>query len=353
MNKYEEGQHSRIFTTRNAIVHPKYTKGPVPNNPISVDSKTSMLLRITLGEMALDDAFQIDFRYEQELSLRQLLATMFPTNSQSQQSIRHLLDTKSHPDIQEMYEALVELFTHWHGNRCDLRFYVNHGPELSLDTHEADFVKGNGTDNILDIVIEQTYSPLEYAVHQGYYHDVDSIHKWLSETTTLYFISRSPESLDITGDSPLIAAAQGLHYQGYLSLHGIEAELTESGERHLKRLVIEAASYANKYDVFADTLLGTNAETVRFGTGQGIDLRVPIYRTAGIDPIRAVFLLRMYDSSLEQEAAPDWRQVVADPDFYQRFLVSVADHLDIDSDALDLVVESGFKGPEHTEKQVP
>ena len=88
-----------------------------------------------------------------------------------------------------MYDALVELLDHWHDRRCDLRFYVNHGPELTLDAHVVGWLAERGAGpSLLDIVIEQLPTPLEYAVHLGYAGDATEIMRWLEETTVLYFL---------------------------------------------------------------------------------------------------------------------------------------------------------------------
>ena len=86
-------------------------------------------------------------------------------------------------------------------------------------------------------------------------------------------------------------------------------------------MIAEAESYVGTYDIFSDVLPGSSAGPHRFGTGRGIDLRVPVYEAEGIDPLRAVFLLRVYDSSLEEAAGDDWKRAATDPGFYRDILV--------------------------------
>ena len=59
-------------------------------------------------------------------------------------------------------------------------------------------------------------------------------------------------------------------------------------------MVVEAESYIDRFDLFSDTLLEPDEE-VEFGTGVGEDLRVQVYGSEGVDPVRAVFLLLLYD----------------------------------------------------------
>ena len=89
-------------------------------------------------------------------------------------------------------------------------------------------------------------------------------------------------------------------------------------------------------------LVGAAAGSHRFGTGRGIDLRVPVYEAEGVDPLRAVFLLRIYDSSLEEAVGEDWKRAATDAGFFRDILTPVTDSEDIDPIVLDAVIDDGF-----------
>ena len=65
--------------------------------------------------------------------------------------------------------------------------------------------------------------------------------------------------------------------------------------------------------------------TVEFGSGRGEDLRVQIYINEGLDPVRTVFLLRLYDGSLD-EFTGAWQGRIHDESFYNEILEPVMDH---------------------------
>ena len=121
----------------------------------------------------------------------------------------------------------------------------------------------------------------------------------------------------------------------------------------MAQLIAEAESYVERYDLFSDVLPGAAPGSHRFGTGRGIDLRVPVYEAEGVDPLRAVFLLRIYDSSLEEAAGADWQRAATDADFFRDILAPVTDHEDIDGEVLDAAIDDGFAMMEQAETDGP
>ncbi len=338
---------------------PKYAKGPRPDtfarqlphdrhsrargNP-SPDAPT-LLLRITLGDMPLEDAFQVEAPYGSDTTLGGLLDATFPLEPLEQRHVKRLLDARANPDLPDVYDALVELLDDWRERRCDLRFYVNHGPELTLDARVGCWLaERGGAPRLLDLVMEQVPTPLEYAVHRGYAADATAILRWLEETAVLFFLRRRPGSarLHTAGNDALDGAIRRLEDQGRVSAHETGVEVTPQGERHVEQLLAEAESYAAAYDIFSDVLPGPPAGPHRFGAGRGVDLRVAVYEAEGVDPLRAVFLLRAYDSSLEEAAGDDWTRAATDPDFYRDLLAPVTDREEIDAVALEAVIDDGF-----------
>ena len=324
---------------------PKYAKGPRPDNFARPGAPSTLMLRMTLGDMPLEDAFEVETSFAADTTLGSLIDATFPPDPREQRQIRRLLDHRTNPDLPDMYDALIELLDHWRKRRCDLRFFVNHGAEVTLDGRIDGWLAERGAaPRLLDLVMEQLPTPLDYAVHRGYAGDATALLRWLEETAVLYFLWQRPETARIctTENAALADVLQRLDGQGYVNIHDGEAEVTPGGEQHLEQLIAEAESYVDRYDLFSDVLVGAAAGSHRFGTGRGIDLRVPVYEAEGVDPLRAVFLLRIYDSSLEEAVGEDWKRAATDADFFREILAPVTDSEDIDPIVLDAVIDDGF-----------
>ncbi|MEB3300032.1 MAG: hypothetical protein VKO21_11175 [Candidatus Sericytochromatia bacterium] len=113
--------------------------------------------------------------------------------------------------------------------------------------------------------------------------------------------------------------------------------LTETGRRMAEGLAREAADLVERFDVFGD-VEGLGGGTLRFHTGHGVDLRVPMWERAGVEPFRARFLLGLHDGEFEQE--PDFPLVLLRPSWYGRIfnVVEEAHHPDdLPHGALDRV----------------
>ena len=334
---------------------PKYAKGPRPGS-FARPEEQSTLLRVTLGDMPLEDAFQVETPFRPDTTLGGLLDATFPPDPWDQRRIKRLLDTRANPDLPDMYDALGELLDHWREHRCDLRFHVNHGAEVTLDGRIGGWLAERGdAPALLDLVIEQTPTPLEYAVSLGYAGSAASILQWLEETALLFFLWRRPgaASLCQDADNALADVLHRLDDQGYLGTHETGMEVTPQGRQHMEQLIAEAESYVATYDIFSDVLPGAAHGVHRFGDGRGMDLRVPVYEAEGVDPLRAVFLLRIYDSSLEEAAGEDWTRAATDADFYRDLLAPVTDREDIDPAVLEAVMDDGFAMMEQAGADAP
>lgn len=334
---------------------PKYAKGPPPDGFARPPAQAT-LLRITLGDMPLEDAFQVETPFGPDTTLGGLLDATFPPDPWDQRRIKRLLDSRANPDLPDMYDALVELLDHWRERRCDLRFYVNHGAEITLDAHIRGWLVERGAaPGLVDLIIEQLPTPLEYAVSLGYAGSTASILQWLEETTLLFFLWRRSGGARLCAarDDALADALRRLEGQDYVSAHETGAEVSPQGGQYMEQLIAEAESYVAAYDIFSDVLPGAADSPHRFGTGRGIDLRVPVYEAEGVDPLRAVFLLRIYDSSLEEATGDDWTRAATDPDFYRDLLAPVTDREDIDPAVLEAVMDDGFAIMEQAGADVP
>jgi hypothetical protein len=104
-------------------------------------------------------------------------------------------------------------------------------------------------------------------------------------------------------------------------------------------LITEAESYIDRYDMFRDVVY--DADPIEFGTGFGEDLRVQVYMREDLDPVRLVFLLQLYDCTLDAYAKT-WREEIHREDFFDEILRPVLDRQHLDDELLDSVIESGY-----------
>lgn len=323
----------------------RYAKGPSYAASDPTESDAPLTLRITLGEMALEDAFSVTLPASYaRLPVEELLDRVFPAEERDRAEIRTLLDPRANPDAPEMYDALAEMFDAQRNSRCALRLFANHGPEMAPSETVAQHLRAGG---LLDIVIEQRYTPVEYAVRRGYSESEAQLLEWLQARTLLYFLdahslnlSEAPES---EADRRLLTIANHLRDDGLVTLTDETGlyEITEEGEEALAEMVAETESYIDRYDVFGDALYDSGSDTVLFGKDRGDDLRAPVYEAEGLDPVRAVFLLALYDSTLDT-LPYDWRDAIHDPAFFDELLVSAVDYRAMEKSVLEEIIESGL-----------
>ena len=324
----------------------KYTKGPPdPASETVPGDKAPLKLRVTLGDMALEDAFSVALPASHaRLTVEELLDRVFPALELGRTEIRGLVDPRANPDAPEMYDALAEMFDAQRSGRCALRLFANHGPEMSPSDLVAQHLRAGG---LLDLVIEQRYTPVEYAVRTGYAESEARLLEWLQARALLYFLdahslelSEEPES---EADRRLLPIANHLRDDGLVALSDETGvyEITDEGAEALANMVAETESHVDRYDVFGDTLYDRESGAVRFETGSGEDLRAPVYEAEGLDPVRVVFLLALYDSTLDT-LPYDWRDAIQDQAFFDELLAPTVDHPTVDGALLEEIIESGL-----------
>lgn len=323
--------------------------------PAGVPAGVPFELVVTLGEMELEDAFHVVVPPDWASgAIGELLERVFPQSTRRQSHVRGLLDVMRNPDLPEMYRALLEVFQESRGFRCDLRFYVNHGPEIepaaSLRTYLATR-DGGPSDTpvsaVLDLVIEQAYTPLRYAVCNGYAESPQAVLEWLRRCTLLYFINSG--RIDVAVDPATGAGAELSHVARELAETGDLRASCESGlfittpraKQALEEMLAESETLADRYDVFGDVRWDPESGTAEFGAGRGLDLRVQVYEAEGMDPLRVVFLHLMRDGTLDR-AMRRWRDAPGHEDFFDRLLAPVADRDGVPSEALERVIEDGL-----------
>ena len=309
-------------------------------------------LRVTLGDTPLEDGFWISIPWDaSSLSFGDLLNDVFPDDEAKQDGVLASLDGRANPDLPDMYVGLLDVFDDWRGGNRTLNLFVNHGPEVQFYERVQSHIKARLDQSglivgsaVLDVVIEQHFEVIKK--YQEWGGDRQDLIQWLSGATLLYFMDKHgyQPTADQSEDTDshlepvfddmrsrdLIAEGQGTG----------RYEITESGRGFLGHLIAETESYIRHYDVFKDVLYDVDAGLVEFDTGLGDDLRVQVYDEEGLDLIRVVFLLRMYDGTLD-EYTDSWTEAINSDEFFDEILSPVLDHEFVDADLIEWIIESG------------
>ena len=200
------------------------------------------------------------------------------------------------------------------------------------------------------MTIEQEYRALDYAVERGCWESREKLLEWLQSLTLLYFLDkhRYPLSAAPTAevDPRLAKIAEVLSAQGIIAASAETEEtdvfdITEIGRRSIGSTLAETESHIARFDVFQDVAYDREAGVVEFDTGRGEDLRVQVYVAEGLDPLRVVFLLRLYDGSFD-EHHPGWPELIHTTKFYEEILEPVVNHCQVEESVLGWIIESGY-----------
>ena len=302
--------------------------------------------------MGLEDAFRLRLPPAMSrLTVGGLLDEVFSEEDAAQLRFLSALDIQANPDLPAIYEELLDIFAQWRRDDCTLRFLARHGPQVRLadrvEVHVNYLPPQRGkhaADPTLDLAIEQTHDVLgRFADWEG---GNGALMRWLQRQTFLYFMDKHRFRLSVDPSDKLsrglLPIANELTSRGLIA--GSEEsgvyEATDEGGELIQRMVAEAESYIDRFDLFGDTLLEPDEE-VEFGTGIGEDLRVQVYGSEGVDPVRAVFLLLLYDSTLDAYSET-WQEAIHEEEFFNELLSPVLDHARVDDDLIGLVIESGY-----------
>ena len=85
-----------------------------------------------------------------------------------------------------------------------------------------------------------------------------------------------------------------------------------AGREMIRALLAETESLIDSFDLFKDARWNEDTQEAEFDSGRGADLRVEAIIAEGLDPVRAVFLLRLYDGTLDPYA-DQWQRLVDRP----------------------------------------
>ena len=70
-------------------------------------------------------------------------------------------------------------------------------------------------------------------------------------------------------------------------------------------------------------------------------MRVQAFQIEGLDPVRTVFLLRLYDGTLDGFVAT-WKGLIEDESFFDSILEPVVNRCEVDEAVIGQIVDSGY-----------
>ena len=326
--------------------------------------KSHFELRVYLRGMRSEDALQTLLPPEYTgLCISELLESVFPDDEEGQSYVEDTFDLRENPDLLDIYDTLLDVFEDWRMGRCALTFSEVHGSKVELsDPVVEHFGMRRPAEQeepgypILDLVMEQEFPALDHAVEKGYWEDKEKLLEWLQSLTLLYFLDKHEFQLSDTPtteiDQQLLPIAEVL--EGRQIIVPTEEtghfDITEPGRQFIGNLIAETESYIDRFDVFKDVAYDIDAGTVEFDTGYGEDLRVQVFIDEGLDPVRVVFLLSLYDGTLD-EFISSWRQLIHDVKFYDEILEPVMNHHQIHEELISWIIEGGYAYIEEREEE--
>ena len=310
-------------------------------------TREDITLRITLGEMPVEDSFWVTTSIDTTVTVHDLLSSVFPVSDDAANAVEKSLDIRANPDLPDMYQELQNVISQWRKEDSPLAFKTAAGTDvLPGDPVSRHTTTLNSQKNTVHIVLEQQLDALVAYQRNG--GNRDDFIQWMQGSVLIYFLDKHhyplpAEPAEHTADWRLLPIADELEILSFIGPSRTEDtfEITSKGRGFIGNMIAETESYIRRFDVFSDILPGRGLQPTVFGNGQGLDLRVQIFENQGIDPFRAVFLLRMYDGTLDR-CTDSWRVDIHEPQFFNRLLEPVLDHNRVDDDDLDWVIDQGL-----------
>ena len=324
---------------------PKYRKlleseEPGPLGPFT--GRGDLRLRITLGDMPLNEAFEAGVSdVDMEGSLGDLLERLFGGHGEWWPSDE---DLARNPDLPDLAEELAGIFRSANARRSDVRLFVNHGPEAQPGDAAGGLCRevltqgGASEVALLDIVIDQRFTPLAYSVSRGYWESRVELREHLETQALLASPRARKEARRPQGECGCLRpVAERLRESGLLDE---SCELTSEGAAALDMLEERRRNLRRDYDVFGDIFLDEEAGIIEVGAGRGEDMRHHVYEAEGLDPVSTSFDVVGIDHV--DEWIDDWAQPEDPAAFFDTLLAYTVETEPPSESALDDIIEAGL-----------
>ena len=328
------------------------------------------LLQASLEGMKREDCLTVELPSNLlDVSLSQLLDGVFPVDDETRQEITGRFDLRANPDLPEIYSVFLAVCEEWRDWRCALQVTAGDG-EVALDEPTSSMIKPIDDMLRLSLHLEQRYCPLEYAVRHGLWESRDGLLDWMRSLAALYFIDKHEVEVEVgdgddqTSGLALERAIETLQEQGLIGpSEGSEDDygeedaappprlvITPDGRRFIAGLLDETESYIDQYDHYQDILDDPDGEMAEFGSGRGVDLRVQAFLADELDPVRTVFLLRLYDGTLDARLR-DWETVMESDEFFEAVLEPVVNRDNVTPEEMERVMDFGHAWLDERQEQ--
>ena len=324
---------------------PKYQKLAQSEEPSPLRTFTGILnirLRVTLGDMPLDEAFEAGVPdVDMEGTLGDLLERLFGGDGDWSPSDE---DLARNPDLPDLVDELEAILRSLDAGRSQVRFFINHGPEAWAESVVGELCRaahtpgGTGEVPLLDLVIEQRFTPLAYSAGQGHWASRDEFREHLETTALLASDHGREQACRSESEAHRIRAlADSLRESGLLD---DSCELTPDGIEALDMLEERRRGLRRDYDVFGDISLDEEAGVVEVGSGRGEDMRHHVYAAEGLDPVLTAFKVVGLDHV--DEWIDDWARSEDPVAFFDTLLAYTVETEPPGESALDDIIEAGL-----------
>ena len=348
-----------------------------------LESDQVWVLKLVLDGMDPNDFLEVKLpKHLVHYSLDHVLDYLFPRTFSDQIKIERLLDNDSNPDLIDIYFIFSDIWDEYHRGLCELSFSTEWQNPLKLSNtvrqamcaylkesnvgyKDADLQNlGSNrcpdyerdpflspSDNItLTVQLDKQYLPLEYGVNVGFWESRDELLAWLRSLSVLYFLDKHEVKLETdyrTTNDPILSIILDLQQKGLISVSADSEAfmIADPGRCLIEGLIEETEAYIDQYDHFRDvyyrSLRGDLVVgSVEFESNRGADLRVEIFLNHQLDPIRTVFLLLVYDGTLDTVVG-DWRNTIAKESFFEKLLQPVVDRCHADASTINILQHLG------------
>jgi len=321
--------------------------------PACSDGGMSLVIRITLGDVDLLDGFYMSLPADAEsLSIEDAIRRyILCEKDEDRIRVKHKLSVDPNPDLLDIYDELLFLHEQAETGEVTLSYHINNGdsdiqPTDPVSLHQRVCatdarLSPSGASasclhhyKLLDLVLEVHDNCDPFSGMTG--EQKDAVLKDFRCIFILYLMDRfgyqpglqdtrlktqdlrpktqdSPESRVLSLESRVLDLSPPKYLSNLLEYmtsgdvqlaNCIEGEyfITPRGYELLNSIIDEAEFYIDNYDIFGDVYV-KGASEVRFNTGYGGNLIVPVFIREGIDPYRALFIAALYLGNLDHLAS--------------------------------------------------